>query len=448
MLFRGHREGSWRAPLFENRVEAGRRLAERLGQFHGNCVVVGLPRGGVPVAAEVAAALDVPLDVIVVRKLGVPSQPELGMGAIGEGGVRVVNEDIVHEAAVRPEELDAVERRERVELERRLERFRAGRPAVSLAGRTVVIVDDGIATGSTAKAACRVARALGAARVVLAVPLAPPHWIEDLGDAADELLCLATPEPFRAIGPWYRDFTQTSDDDVVAALASAARRVRESAPSAAPATHEAIDREVAIGDGSLRLAGRLTVPSGATSVVVFAHGSGSSRHSPRNRFVADTLNGAGIGTLLMDLLTVDEEHDRSNVFDIELLARRLVVASTWLRDSGVPAAASIGYFGASTGAGAALVAAASGGADVRAIVSRGGRPDLAGAHLAHVQAPTLLIVGGADIDVLRLNQYALAQLRCEKKLEIVPGATHLFEERGALEAVAALARDWFVDHLG
>ena len=222
-LLRGHREG-WRAPLFDDRADAGRRLAGRLTHLHGGCVVVGLPRGGVPVAAEVAAALDVPLDVIVVRKLGVPTQPELGMGAIGEGGVRIVNEDIVRQSGVRLDELDAVERRERAELERRVDRYRGGRAAVALADRTVIVVDDGIATGSTARAACAVVRALGATRVVLAVPVAPPRWADDLGDAADELVCVATPEPFRAIGPWYRDFTQTSDDEVVTALAAADTR--------------------------------------------------------------------------------------------------------------------------------------------------------------------------------------------------------------------------------
>jgi putative phosphoribosyl transferase len=222
-LFRSHREG-WRSPLFDDRVDAGRRLASRLTHLHGDCVVVGLPRGGVPVAAEVAATLDAPLDVIVVRKLGVPSQPELGMGAIGEGGVRIVNEDIVRETGVRLEELDAVERRERAELDRRVDRYRGGRAAVALAGRTVIVVDDGIATGSTARAACAIVRALGATKVVLAVPVAPPRWADDLGDAADELVCVATPEPFRAIGPWYRDFTQTSDDEVVTALAAARAR--------------------------------------------------------------------------------------------------------------------------------------------------------------------------------------------------------------------------------
>ena len=189
------------------------------------------------------------------------------------------------------------------------------------------------------------------------------------------------------------------------------------------------------------------MPDDATGIVVFAHGSGSSRHSPRNRYVASVLSAAGLGTLLFDLLTVAEERDRGNVFDIDLLAGRLLEVTTWLRGEREARHARIGYFGASTGAAAALTAAAETGADVAAIVSRGGRPDLAGPRLAHVRAPTLLIVGGFDDVVLELNRAAQAQLRCENRLQIVPGATHLFEEPGTLEAAAALAEDWFVRHL-
>lgn len=206
--------------LFADRADAGRRLAERLGHLRGgDVVVVGLPRGGVPVAFEVAQALDVPLDVIVVRKLGVPTQPELAMGAVGEDGVRVVDRDIVHAARVRDRELAAVEARERVEVERRARRFRADRPRVPLTGRTVVVIDDGIATGSTARAACLVARAEGARRVVVATPVAPPGWTARLEDAADELVAIATPQRFHGVGQWYDDFTQTTDDEVVTFLA-------------------------------------------------------------------------------------------------------------------------------------------------------------------------------------------------------------------------------------
>jgi dienelactone hydrolase len=207
------------------------------------------------------------------------------------------------------------------------------------------------------------------------------------------------------------------------------------------------DEEVTVAAGPVRVSGHLTVPEQPTGVVVFAHGSGSSRHSPRNRYVADVLNQAGLATLLFDLLTPAEEHDRANVFDIELLADRLVGVTTWLHDQPEIAGLRVGYFGASTGAAAALWAAADPGADIAAVVSRGGRPDLAGPRLHAVRAPTLLVVGGADHVVLSLNREAQAQLRCENRLAVVPGATHLFAEPGTLQAAAEAARDWFTDHL-
>ncbi|MGK5630418.1 phosphoribosyltransferase family protein [Streptomyces sp. URMC 123] len=524
---------------FIDRADAGRHLAERLEHLRSeNPVVLGLPRGGVPVAYEIAQVLEAPLDVILVRKLGVPFHRELGFGAIGEGGVRVVRGDIVRMSHVDETDLAEVERTEQVELARRAERFRGGRPRASLASRTAIVVDDGIATGATASAACRVARAQGAARVVLAVPVAPPDAVATLRPEVDELVCLTTPEVFFAVGEWYRDFTQTEDAEVVDLLrrgaafggqapeaasgsAAAADPSAGADPSAAAAdppsgadppsaaadptggdanrsptgagpspggaaasaggagpaagrTGAPAPVELPVENGTVRLPGDLTMPPGAPAVVAFAHGSGSSRLSPRNRAVAAALNEAGLGTLLFDLLTPDEELDRSNVFAIEPLARRLADVTRWLRREQVP----ICYFGASTGAAAALWAAAdlaaedaagAGGAGagaagpggattagggaaadgpaVAAVVSRGGRPDLAGARLAGVRAPTLLIVGGHDETVLDLNRQAAARLRCEHRLAIVPGATHLFEEPGALAAVSELARDWFAAHL-
>ena len=437
--------------LFTDRADAGRRLAARLEHLRGEPVVVlGLPRGGVPVALEVARALGAPLDVIVIRKLGVPFQPQLGMGAVGEDGVRVINREVVREAGVRANELAVVQAREQARVEARAARYRVHRPREPLAGRVAVIVDDGIATGSTAKAACQVARAHGAARVVLAVPVAPPGWEARIAGAADELVCVATPRGFFAIGQFYADFSQATDDEVVACLqAAAAQASRPQAAAADPPTRGGEPRgdEVEPAAGNVQLAGYLTLPEGAPGIVVFAHGSGSSRHSPRNRYVARVLNEAGLGTLLFDLLTPDEELDRANVFDIELLARRLTQVTGWLRAQPHAAQAAIGYFGASTGAAAALWAAAGPGADIAAVVSRGGRPDLARPRLGAVTAATLLIVGGNDEVVLDLNRRAQALLRCENHLAVVPGATHLFEEPGALDAAAALARDWFVSHM-
>lgn len=209
---------------------------------------------------------------------------------------------------------------------------------------------------------------------------------------------------------------------------------------------------VTVGVDSVQLDGYLSVPTDATGVVLFAHGSVSSRHSPRNRSVADLLNESGLATLLIDLLTGDEQEvDLQTArlrFNISFLAERLVAITEWLEGRPEVAGLEIGHFGASTGAAAALVAAAELPRSVRAVVSRGGRPDLAGDALARVEAPTLLIVGGADPVVLDLNRNAMARMHCVRELQIIPGATHLFEEPGALAEVAALARDWFLDKLG
>jgi putative phosphoribosyl transferase len=424
---------------FRDRIEAGRLLADRLRHLsREDVVVLGLPRGGVPIGVQVAEILGAPLDVILVRKLGVPSQPELAMGAIGEGGARVINRRVVEAASVTDDELASAEDRESVELERRARLYRGGRPPVPLAGRTALIVDDGIATGSTARAACLVARARGASRVVLAVPVIPPSTITALEAEADEVVWVEAPARFYAIGQWYADFSPTSDEEVTDLLARAAAPVDT---GAAPGS--AVAEEVTVDAGPDGLPGSLRIPQAANGLVVFAHGSGSSRHSPRNRFVADIMQRAGLGTLLFDLLTDEEAPDRARVFDIPLLAERLVQATRWWRARGDPLP--IGYFGSSTGAAAALWASTE--EDIGAVVSRGGRPDLAATRLAAVRAPTLLIVGGHDDAVLDLNRSAQATLRCESRLEVISGATHLFEEPGALERVAGLARDWFIEHL-
>ena len=431
--------------IFDDRRQAGRDLGRSLAQFRGpDTIVVGLPRGGVPVAVEVARALDAPLDVLLVRKVGVPFQRELAMGAIGENGVRVRNEDVIRAAQVTAEEFQTVEREERAELERRVQRYRAEAPALDLEGRTVILVDDGLATGSTARAACEVARAHHAARVVLAVPVAPPETLTMLRDVADEVVCLQAPRPFGAVGQFYDDFSAVPDEEVVDLL-RAARRA-----SAAPPRprSDAVDLRPFDGDVHLpiegvALEGHLTLPESRRGLVAFAHGSGSSRFSTRNRFVASRLNEAGLGTLLFDLLVPSEALDRRNVFDVELLGRRLLEVTRWLRGdprcSGLP----IGYFGASTGAAAALWAAGDPDNDIAAVVSRGGRPDLAGPRLAGVRAPTLLIVGGRDEVVIDLNRQAEARMTCERRVVIVAGATHLFEEPGTLAEVADLASDWF-----
>ena len=450
---------------FMDRTDAGRHLARSLEWLRGSdSVVLGLPRGGVPVAFEVATALGAPLDVIVVRKLGVPYQPELAMGAIGEGGIRVSNDEVIRRGGITSQEIATVEQRERADLEQQARQFRAGRPHIGIAGRTAVIVDDGVATGSTAAAACQVARQLGASRVILAVPVGAPESLAALRNECDEVVCLYAPAFFMAVGTFYDDFRHVPDQEVTDLLTRAndAAKVgvtsgggtvtdlptQSASQTAATIAERDEDVDLRVADGTISLAGHLTRPANAAGTVIFVHGSGSSRLSPRNAFVAGQLNEAGLGTLLFDLLTSEEEAVRAHVFDIQVLAARLADVTAWLRGQPGGPHSALGYFGASTGAAAALWAAAEPGAHIDAVVSRGGRPDLAGPRLADVHAPTLLIVGGRDEVVLGLNRQAQQELRCENRLAIVPGAGHLFEEPGALRTVTRLARDWFTGHFG
>ncbi len=428
----------WREPPFEDREDAGRRLAERLRRYRDERpVVFALPRGGVPVGYEISRSLGAPLDVFVARKLGAPGQPEFGIGAVAPGGVRVLNGNVVERLGIPADYLEAVTRRETAEVERRLRHFRGDRPEPEVRGRTVILVDDGLATGVTARAAVEALKRLEPRRLVLAAPVCAAQTAELLGPEVDELVCLEEPPDLGAIGFWYRNFEQTSDEEVIRLL----ERARRGGGG----------RAVRVPAGPVELEGDLSVPGEAGGVVLFAHGSGSGRHSPRNRYVARALGEAGLATLLIDLLTPDEgEADRENGhlrFDVGLLARRLAGATDWLRQEPDTRDLPVGYFGASTGSGAALVAAAERPREVGAVVSRGGRPDLAGDTLPLVEAPTLLIVGSDDEHVIRMNEEALGRLRAEKRLEIVPGAGHLFEEPGTLEEVARLAAGWFTRHL-
>jgi putative phosphoribosyl transferase len=240
--------------LFVDRADAGRHLAQRLLHLRGtDVVVVALPRGGVPVAFEVARELPAPLDVIVVRKLGVPFQPEYGFGAIGEGGTRIIDDRVVRLAGVTRQQIASVEARERARLNRRVSQLRGDRPPAPLAGRTAVVVDDGIATGSTARAACMVARARGASRVILAVPVGSVEAAASLRRDADEVICLHTPARFIAIGEWYGDFSQVTDAEVISLLGQALTYASPGSAAADPA-------EVTVDAGGVRLSGSLVIP--------------------------------------------------------------------------------------------------------------------------------------------------------------------------------------------
>ncbi len=427
---------------FLDRRDAGRQLAARLGAYanRDDVVVLALPRGGVPVGFEVARALGAPLDVFLVRKLGVPGHPELAMGAIASGGTRVLNQSLIDELDIPAAAVEEASDRERGELDRRDRAYREGRPLPQLRNHVVLLVDDGLATGATMEAAVQAARAHEPARIVVAAPVGAEESCARLGAIADEVVCAQMPPYFQAVGMWYVRFDQTSDEEVLDLLHKAA--AERTAPRAVRIPLES----------RITLSGDLTVPAGATGLVVFAHGSGSSRFSPRNVFVAGALNQRKLATLLVDLLTEDEERQDEGTgqlrFDVMLLAERLVGIAAWAAGDAAVGSLPLGLFGASTGAGAALVAAARLGQRVRAVVSRGGRPDLAGPALSQVAAPTLLIVGSNDDVVVHLNQRAMAEMAAAAtRLELVHGATHLFEEPGALDRVAELAGDWFTKYL-
>ena len=354
----------------------------------------------------------------------------------------------MHALGVRRAELEAVVARESSELERRRQLYRRGHPPLDLSGRDVILVDDGVATGVTAAVAARVLRARGAGRVIAAVPVSPPRAEETLGSFFDVFVSLSTPSRFTSVGSWYVDFAQTSDEEVVELLDANLRERSTTLAARRAAGEPVLDPEVSIPtrDG-LRLPGSLMLPRHPRGLVVFVHGSGSSRHSPRNTAVARYLVRMGFATLLFDLLTEHEAADRRSVFDIGLLTTRLIDATNWAQKAPEVGGLPSGYFGASTGAAAALCAAAERPGDVRAVVSRGGRPDLANHALPRVSAPTLLIVGGNDWNVLEFNDEAATLLGGPQELAVVRGAGHLFEEPGALDRVAELAAGWFLRHL-
>ncbi|WP_243338059.1 phosphoribosyltransferase family protein [Anaeromyxobacter soli] len=457
--------------IFDDRSQAGRLLAAALEGYRGERpVVLGLTRGGVPVAYEVARALGAPLDVLVVRKLGAPGDPEYAVGAIAEGGAVYVSRDAVRETGLSEEEVAVLAEREAAELQRRVRAYRGSREPPDVAARTVILVDDGVATGATARAAARAARRWGAARVALAAPVIAAQTAAELRPDLDDVVALERPRDFRAVGAWYRRFAQVGDAEVLSCVERARREAGDeelwggdwNAPGgeeepASEAAPEVEERYHAVPfDGSRRgpgaLEAALAVPMQAAGLVAFVHGSGASRRSPRDRHVARALQRAGLATLLFDLLTPEEraEDQRSGElrFDLELLAGRAVAAVRWAAAHPDTRALRLGLFGAGTGAAVALLAAAAEPERVAAVVSRGGRPDLVDpATLRRIAAPVLLVVGKRDGGILARSSEALPFLR-QGALEIVPGASHLFDEAGALDAVARQAARFFTLHLG
>ena len=417
---------------FDNRVHAGKLLAEKLLKYQKlDPVILALPRGGVPIANEIALKLHAPLDVILVKKIGAPGHEEFAIGAIAEDEKPILNQKVIKEFQFNQDQIESIIVNRISEIRKRAKIYRQELSPIPLEGRTVIVVDDGLATGATMLAAIEWLKVQKIKQLIVAVPVSSKEAAIEITKQTSEFMSLLTPEDFWAVGMWYKDFPQVSDEEVIRILQKKVTSI------------EAIPQNVWIEDGTAILQGVLTVPVKSRGLILFAHGGGSSHLSPRNQFVAKALNEAGFGTLLFDLLTVNESLNRKNVFDIELMTKRLLVATEWAKRNSP--SLPIGYFGASTGAAAALGAAYDK-LDIFAIVSRGGRPDLALEFLNKVYAPTLLIVGAADGQVISLNEMAKNKLK-NSQMVLIPKAGHLFEEPGTLEQVVEYAVSWFTNSI-
>lgn len=418
---------------FKDREEAARLLSEKLISLkNDNPIVLAIPRGAVPIAAKIAEDLDAPMDLVLIKKIGAIHNPELAIGAISEDGHTFFNKELVQILGITPETQHKLAQAKLGELKDQKERLLGDRASFDIQDRTVILVDDGIATGATLISSIQFLRTKKPKKIIVAAPVGAKDTIQKIEKIADEVIVLMTPVDFIAVGLWYETFDQVSDKEVRELLKPQKLSLSTSKKSV----------QIPFQGGVLK--GDLHVSKDMKGLILFAHGSGSSRLSPRNRYVAECLNQENFGTLLLDLLTEEEALERSQVFDIPKLAERLQAATRWIHEQFKDV--NLGYFGASTGAGAALVAATKPNLSIKAIVSRGGRPDLAGDYLPKVKSPTLLIVGGADDIVITLNMQAQKRLRnCE--LVIVPDATHLFEEEGALDQVVDHAIKWFKSYL-
>ena len=437
-------------PPFLDRHAAGLALAHALAGLANrhDVVVLGLARGGVAVAAPIAHVLAAPMDTFVCRKLGVPGIEEVAFGALAEGGRRPVL-DAVHDfIGLPPAVVATIITRERSELERRVRCYRDGQALIDLTGRTVIVVDDGLASGATLRAAAAAIRRFKPARLIAAVPVASAHGARDVATTVDEVIALITPDRLGTVSDWYQAFEPVDDSSVRTLLG----RSHAAASNCAEPARLDVEQVVVIPSGESGPVTAITGDVGCVAepgtprgLVIFAHGGGSSRGSYRNRYLAARLRHAGWATLRVDLLGAcehDADGDGAVRFDIERITRRLLATTEWCLDQRLAGSDRIVLFGASTGAAAALGVAAALGPRVAGVVSRAGRIDLAGDHLGKVRSPTLLIVGGADHDTLRLNREHRRRVRGSVRMRVVKGAGHTFEQPGALGSVGDLVSDW------
>ncbi len=417
---------------FENREVAGKILAEKLLPFQDLYpVILALPRGGVPIAHEIALKLQTQIDVILVKKIGAPGHEEYAIGAVAEDEKPILNQKVIKQNKFDPIEIENIIVSRITENRKRAKMYRKNFSAIPLKGRNVIVVDDGLATGATMIAAVEWLKTQHVKKIIVATPVSSIEAEKEVSSKVDQFVTLLTPSDFWAVGMWYKDFPQVREEEVIRLLQNHPQNIISE------------ENEIWIEDGSIGLKGVLNTPENSKGIILFAHGGGSSHKSPRNLFVSNALNEAGFSTLLFDLLTPNEAINRKNIFDINLMAKRLLMATSWTHKNfpNKP----IAFFGASTGAAAALEAA-SNRSDIFAVVSRGGRPDLAQEYLSKVNAPTLLIVGSNDTAILDANQKAKNHLP-NSQILFVSNAGHLFEEPGALEQVVEYSLSWFTNSL-
>lgn len=454
-------------PPFRDRADAGDALALSLSMFatEPNVVVLGVGRGGVPVARQVAGELGAPFDVLVSRKIGVPGIEEVALGAIAEGSGRVVPDDVAWYIGVPSRVVERLAARERVELERCAQLYRGGKPLHDLQGRTVILVDDGLATGATLRAAARAVRSKQPRRLIAAVPIASQSGVKEMQAEVDELVSLVTPEEFKSVSASYSSYAPVTDDEVLALLGRPPRRapsvlVRdvsdriEPPPSRHGRGPSGAERTLEIQASGSTIMADLGAPRdifGETThrvrgLAILAQGGGCSRNSYKNRYMAGRLRESGYATLRVDLLTRQEQcDDHASVatrFAVERIAARLNSVCDWAAHEGVDGVDHTILISAGMGAGAAFLAAARRRERIFAVVSRGGRVDLAGETLSQVQAPTLLIVGTADAEMVQRNREAMRLLPNSTEMVRIPRAGNSFAEPGALGSVAEHTVKW------
>lgn len=443
---------------FRDRVHAGNVLARSLTAFASetDVVVLGLARGGVPLARQVADALGTTFSVFISGKIGVPGIEEVALGAVAEGAARVVTDTMAWYIGVPPHVIERLAGRERVELSRRTQMYRDGQPLPNIEGKTVILVDDGLATGATIRAAAREIRARRPRRLIAAVPVASRFGLADIRDEVDEIVAVVVRDEFSSVSAAYDAFPPVTDDDVLIALGRPTRRVSglvHDISSRITDTERTIEIPTAGGRvvGDLGTAADISFGDAARAshehdaLAILVHAGGSSRDSYRNRYIAGRLRLEGYATLRVDLLTREEEAvdaDGGAIrFDVSRIATRLTDVCDWAVRAGVYGARRSILFGAGTGAAGALMTAARRQANTLAVIARGGRVDLAVPALSRVRAPVLSIVGSEDRETLRANADALRLVR-RAKLVRIPGAGQTFGEPGALGAVAEHSVKW------